>query len=268
MMLLLYHRFQGLSIGNVKNSHMWIGYLDICAGDDYTICVADITLVALTYRSLGWLNWCMEGVGRADTSTSYRWLVVANDAEDEVIGGLQDADYDWIDHRNDNPGEYYINRVYRAWNRGVLEARTQYVVMLNSDMWPSANWLDALAWAKKTEPKSVPTSLLVESGRIPSAMPETVRNFGVTPEMFDSAGFSAYADTIRVPGCYEPGRLYMPILVDRQEFLDIGGYPAGNPVGTTGDKDLIRRYKAAGFKHTTVMGSVVYHAQEGETRWP
>lgn len=232
----------------------------------YTIFVAEITLVALVYRSLGWLGWCMEGVRRSDNSTRYRWLVVANDAEDDVIGGLQAADFDWIDHRNDNPGEYYINRVYRAWNRGVLEARTQHVVMLNSDMWVADRWLDALVWAKKTDPMSVPTSLLVESGRIPSAMPETALDCGVSPSTFDRTKFTRHAESIVRPGKVEPGRLYMPILVDRQEFLDIGGYPAGNPVGTTGDKDLIRRYRAAGFRHTTVMGSVVYHVQEGEMR--
>ena len=66
----------------------------------------------------------------------------------------------------------------------------------------------------------------------------------------------------------EAGELYMPILVDRQEFLDIGGYPECNPPGTTGDKDLIRRYSEAGFKHVTALGSVVYHCQEGEMRWP
>ena len=230
--------------------------------------VADITLVVLAYRSMEWLSWCMEGVGKARTDITYRWLVVANDAEDEVVGGLQAASFDWVDHRSDNPGEWYINRVYRAWNRGVLEARTQHVVMLNSDMWPADYWLDALVWAKKTNPASVPTSLLVESGRIPSAMPETALDCGTNPDTFDEAKFTQYAVSIVKPGLVAPGRLFMPILVDRQEFMDVGGYPPGNPIGTTGDKDLVRRYKAAGLKHTTALGSVVYHCQEGEMRWP
>ena len=59
----------------------------------------------------------------------------------------------------------------------------------------------------------------------------------------------------------------MPILVDRQEFFDVGGYPEGSPPGTTGDKDLIRRYAEAGFKHVTALGSVVYHVQCGEQEW-
>ena len=60
----------------------------------------------------------------------------------------------------------------------------------------------------------------------------------------------------------------MPILVDRQEFFDVGGYPECNPPGTTGDKDLIRRYAEAGYKHVTALGSVIYHVQCGEQEWP
>lgn len=227
---------------------------------------AEVTLVVLVYRSLKWLKWCMAGADAARSEARYRWLVVANDAEDEVVAGLQGAEFEWIDHRSDNPGEFYINRVYRAWNRGVREARTQQVVMLNSDMWPSPGWLDALMDVKRRDAHMVPASLLVESGRLPSAMPEHVRNFGRNPDEFDAEGFLTHAAALAESGLTEPGRLYMPILVDRQEFIDVGGYPEGNPTGTTGDKDLIRRYRAMGFRHVTAVGSVVYHVQEGEMR--
>ena len=223
---------------------------------------AEVTLVTLVYRSLKWLDFVMEGVEKAKNETRYRWLVVANDASEEVA---QDPRID-VDFRNDDPGEFYINRVYRAWNAGVLEAPTQLVVMLNNDMWPAGMWLDELMRERRM--KCVPTSLLVESGHLPSAMPEHVMDFGKTPEEFDREGFRRHAIVQRKIGATEPGRLYMPILVDRQEFLDIGGYPEGNPPGTTGDKDLIRRYTEAGFKHVTALGSVVYHCQEGEQNWP
>lgn len=225
---------------------------------------AQVTLVVLVYRSMAWLNWCMAGCDLTKNDTRYRWLVVANDAEDDVIADLQDAEFDWIDHRNDNPGEYYINRVYRAWNRGVTEARTGLVCMLNSDMVGSDYWLDELASMKVSNQKLVPTSLLVESGRIPSAMPEYVKDFGMQPHRFKRTLWDYHAHSIRKPGMVSAGKLYMPILVGRQEFGDIGGYPNGNPVGTTGDKDLIRRYKKAGYDHVTALGSVVYHVQQGE----
>jgi len=233
---------------------------------------AEVTLVVLIYRSLKWLDFVMEGVEQAKTETRYRWLVVANDAIDEVKADPRIT----VEWNNDDPDEFYINRVYRAWNEGVLNAPTSLVVLLNSDMWPADYWLDELVAIKRNEPhkvfgsywKTVPTSLLVESGRLPSAIPDYVNNFGQTPVEFDRNGFKAHAKAIRTPDKTDRGYLYMPILIDRQEFMDIGGYPEGNPPGTTGDKDLIRRYKEAGLTHMTAMGSVVYHVQCGEQNWP
>lgn len=226
-------------------------------------CNAEVTLVTLVYRSLRWLDFVMEGVKSAHVETRYRWLVVANDATEEVRA---DPRID-VDFRNEDPAEFYINRVYRAWNEAVLQARTPLVVMLNSDMWVSDGWLDELMCLKENAER-VPTSLLVESGRIPSGMPEHVFDFGRNPDEFQRNDFRVHAAHLTKPGETEPGRLYMPILVDRQEFFDVGGYPEGNPPGTTGDKDLIRRYKEAGFQHVTALGSVVYHCVMGEQSWP
>ena len=225
---------------------------------------AEVTLVVLVYRSLRWLDWCMEGVERAATNIKYRWHVVANDATPDVLADPRIN----LEYTNDNPAEFYINRVYRAWNAGVIEAPTQSVVMLNTDMWPSDGWLDELVAIKRSNPMTVPTSLLIESGRLESAMPEWVHDFGRNPDEFKVEEFARKAAEIHNPGLMTPGKLFMPILVDRQEFIDIGMYPEGNPDGTTGDKDLIRRYNKAGYKHVTAHGSVVYHVQLGEQEWP
>jgi len=224
---------------------------------------AEITLVVLVYRSLKWLEWCQKGVDSSANQTKYRWLVVACDPTDEVRNSpLVDICYD-----NEDPNEFYINRVYRAWNEGVMFAPTQHVVMLNSDMYASDYWLDQLVAVKRRDKMTVPTSLLVESGRIPSAMPEYVHNFGLNPLEFKVDEFKNHASSLRQLNKTESGRLFMPILVNRQEFIDVGRYPEGNPQGTTGDKDLIRRYAEAGFRHVTAMGSIVAHIQVGEQEW-
>ena len=229
---------------------------------------AEVTLVTLVYRSLRWLDFVMQGVVASKQDADYRWLVVANDSTYDVSKDPRIG----LDFRNDDPLEFYINRVYRAWNAGVLESPTQKVIMLNSDMFGADYWIDALL-AEKHERQVVPTSLLVESGRLPSGMPEYVVDFGQNPDAFQRETFLAYAEAVsprlnRLHAGREPGRLFMPILVDRQEFIDVGMYPEGNPPGTTGDKDLIRRYTEAGFQHVTVKGSVVYHAVMGEQNWP
>ena len=225
---------------------------------------ASVTLVTLVYRSLKWLDFVMDGVDRSVNATRYRWCVVANDATDEVRADPRIT----VDFHNEDPNEFYINRVYRAWNAGVEASASPLVVMINSDMYPYDRWLDQLVAVKTGDPMTGPTSLLVESGRVPSAMPEHVMNFGMNPDEFRRDDFFKHSAKIAEPDTTEPGRLFMPILVDRQEFVDIEKYPEGNPPGTTGDKDLIRRYAEAGFRHVTALGSVVYHCVMGEQHWP
>jgi len=226
-------------------------------------CDAEVTLVVLVYRSLRWLGWCMEGVDSSTNSTRYRWHVVANDATDEVAADPRIT----LDWRNENPDEYYLNRVYRAWNEGVMTAPTQWVILLNTDMYAYDHAIDELFAAKKAV-RSVPCGLLVEQGRIASGMPEHVKDFGTNPDNFQREAFLKHAKALRKPYRHEPGRLYQPALLDRQEFMDLGGYPEGNIGGQSGDKTLFDKYIGAGFKWTTCLGSVWYHAQEGEMRWP
>lgn len=223
---------------------------------------AEVTLIVLVYRSLKWLDWCMAGVDSSRQKTKYRWLVVSNDGTEEVRRDPRIS----VDFQNANPSEHYISRIYRAWQEGVLAAPTQWVILMNDDMLGASFWIDELMETKRAQPKSLPTSLLVESGRIHSGMPETVRDFGTTPDTFRREEFLQYASGLRRPGKTEPGRLYMPVLFDRQEYFDLDGYPPGNVGGISGDKILFDRYVEAGFEWVTCLGSVVWHAQEGEMR--
>lgn len=222
----------------------------------------NVTVAALIYKSASWLSLFLEGLAWARNVTPYRTLVVGNDANEEVMAtGRMDLDF-----RNPDPTSHYLGRVYNAWNAAVEVSQTKYVVLLNSDMIVSDYWLDELMEIKRATPNALPCSLLVESGRIPSAMPEHVRNLGLTPDEFNGGAWRDYASAIRKRGATEPGRLYMPVLFEREAFLRCGGYPLGNPPGTTGDKFLFGKLQSAGLVHLTALGSVVYHVQEGEMR--
>jgi hypothetical protein len=225
---------------------------------------AEVTLVVLIYRSLRWLDWCMQGVDSSKQKTRYRWCVVANDANDEVRSDPRIA----VDWRNENTSEHYINRVYRAWTEGVLNAPTSWVILLNSDMFCTDWAIDELVDAKIAKPLSLPCGTLVENGRIPSGMPEWVRDFGTNPDNFRREDFLSQAETMRVRGATEPGRLFQPVLFKRQEYFDMGGYPEGNVGGVSGDRILFDKYVAAGYEWLTCRGSVWYHHQTGEQLWP
>lgn len=233
-----------------------------------------ITVALLGYKSVQWIDFAVAGIAKAKNRTKYKLMVVGNDPTDEVVNSGR------LTHifRNPDPAEYYINRVYRAWNYAVRETQTDLVVLLNSDMRVSDGWLDALVDAYgKDEDKVLPCSLLVEGGRIESAMPEYVRNFGTTPGNFrenEWIGYASYLKFLATPSAVpdhtvvttEPGRLFMPVLLNRDAFLAVNGYPEGNVNGISGDRILFNRLWELGYNHVTTLGSVVYHVQEGEMR--
>ncbi len=219
-----------------------------------------VTVVVLTYKSVEWLKFCLEGLYMARNYAPFRVLVVGCDANEEVVNsGRLDVDY-----RSEDPNEYYINRVYKAWNRGVQKALTKDVVLINSDMYVSDYWLDELLAMRDRYKGILPTSLLVESGRIQSAFPDYVRDFGMTPENFDRKGWRAHAKALRKPELIIAGGLFMPVLVNKNTFIP---YPPGNVGGMSGDRYMFNKMRdMQGLAHVTCMGSIVYHVQEGEMR--
>ena len=220
----------------------------------------DVTVALLIYRSPGWLTFVLDGLSRATNKTPYELLVVANDPTAEIAADPRVSAI----HRNPDPMSHYLGRVYAAWNATVAMASTRYVCLLNSDMYVSDGWLDALM---AELPGGLPTSLLVESGFLPSAMPEYVRDFGRSPSAFRREDFLRYAGHVRDPERVSPGRLCMPVIFERQIFLDAGGYPLGNfSPRITGDRLLFMTLAQRGLQHRTCHGSVVYHVQEGEMR--
>ena len=225
---------------------------------------AEVTLVVLVYRSLRWLSWCMESVESSKQSTRYKWCIVANDATPEVRNDPRIT----VDWQNADPHAHYISRVYAAWSEGVLNSQTPWCILMNSDMFCTDHAIDELVHQKHVNRKSLPCGLLVEHGRINSGMPEHVRDFGTNPENFQRDAFLKHAETIRQRQITEPGRLFQPVLFERQEYFDLAGYPAGNIGGGSGDRILFDKYVAAGFEWVTCLGSVWFHAQEGEQRWP
>ena len=225
-----------------------------------------ITVATLVYKNTKWVEFLKKSLDESKTMLKWKLMVLSNDGTPEVENDPL------VTHkfRNEDPNEYYINRVYKAWNECVKQADTQYIVLINSDMAVSDYWLDELYLLKRFMPNSLPCSLLVESGRLRSAMPEYVKNFGLTPDTFDWEGWKNHSTSMRVspPGNLnlELGRLFMPVLIDKEEFLSMGGYPNGNINGVSGDKILFDKYAKQGFQHVTAKDSIVYHVQEGEMR--
>ncbi len=231
-----------------------------------------ITVVCLIYKSIGYADFVLnsfkkqtKGVGK-----NIEFLFVANDPTAKLLKYLQENEIKHLLYRNKDPNEYYINRVYRAWNFGGFNAAGDILVFVNSDMAFSNGWLSNLL--KNLKEDRIVTSRLVESGKLRSGKYGIEKDFGRTYTQFDDAAFQEYAKRISTNEIKDGG-LFMPCAIYRDLFIRSGGYPIGNRSENNGkvtSGDYIFFYEnllRAGIKHYTVFDSIVYHIQEGEMDW-
>jgi hypothetical protein len=230
-------------------------------------------IVCLVYRSVAYL----EFINKQLAEQGVPYLIIANDATPEVMRRLQAGDIPYLEYHDPKPDSYYMNRVYRAYNFGGMEAAKSFdvIVFVNSDMLFAKNWLENLL--KRDLSALLPCSRLVESGKMSSGRHGISKDFGRAPKSVwtNKDLFYEYADDISRP-VIAPGGLFMPCAIRSDVFRDSGGYPEGNiyldgpgcvhtPFVESGDRFYFRRLNDEfGLKHITVFDSIVYHIQEGE----
>jgi hypothetical protein len=248
--------------------------------------MSDVTVVFMVYRSPRYYDFVADQLSRYELDCSATIMCFANDPMPELEEHLKrnrHPGFRTVVRNSRRPRENPLQDVYGAWNMAVLAAETELVCLVNSDMAFSDFWLDPLLTAHHAG--YLPTSRLVESGNLDS--PEGVESmpqFGQTLSEFKQAEWEAFAESERLkavgPEQTIDGQLFMPVVFDRKEFLELGGY--GNNVNRivpipggrgyqnevhSGDRlffDMMTRIK--GRKHVTVRNSMCYHLQEGELR--
>ena len=234
-----------------------------------------VSVVGMIYKSTKWLDSMRNSVEKYCKSDKYDvdFLVIANDANEEVLKHLKEKNVSYIEYNDPKPNDYYLNRVYRAWNFGGMNASGDVVVFINSDMIFSEGWLDKLL-AHLNE-YTIPCSMLIESGKLPSGPRALSINLGQTLESFNEELFQEMAKRDVNP-VVELGGLYMPCAFYKKTFVEAGGYPEGNiyeggpgAINTgfvrSGDDHFFHfNERMKRMHHITVMNSVVYHFQTGE----
>ncbi len=237
------------------------------------------SIACLVYKSVDWLQFVHEQVLKYTDMTNVEFFFVTNDAEQPVLDYLRD---NYIPHHvwqntAEHKKEWYINNVYRAYNFAAKQAKGDFLVFINSDMAFTPGWLDNLFAVY--DGKNCVASRLVESGRLRSGTFGIEKNFGSTIDSFDEDGFQHYAAVAAKP-TVEDGGLYMPLLMRKDHFQKIGGYPPGNATPDSGihhpniakegeqlisgDAILIQKMEQIGVRHVTAFDSIVYHFQQGE----
>lgn len=198
--------------------------------------------------------------------------IVANDASPGILEALAGSGAPFTIYQDPHPDDYYLNRVYRAWNYAAESSLCENICFVNSDMIFSPNWLKSLL--KHHNEVNIPTSRLIESGKMPSGQYGLSFNCGQTLKEFNDPLFREVCGAIKDDGVAEGG-LFMPCVFEKSRFLEAGGFPEGNiyqdGVGTrgvfveSGDSWFFRELAVKwGMRHITVFDSLVYHFQEGE----
>jgi hypothetical protein len=254
-----------------------------------------ISICALIYKSTVYADFIYRQVNKYTPmlhTGEAEFYFVANDASEEVLQHLERMKYRYIRNDNEHLSEEelfkkgigcpeYINRVYKGWNRCIMEAKGEYVCLVNSDMAFSPNWLENL-YCYVNEHTAV-SSLLIERGH------ETLGHFsdsfngtgsivyycGKTPLNYDEDRFQKYVfdrnNDISNKDKVTNGGVYMPILFNKNKALQAGLYPEGNIAGNSfkhviasGDTVFMTKLKQIGVNHITSWNSIVYHFQQGE----
>jgi len=235
-----------------------------------------VIIVGMIYKSTSYLSFMLEQINKfclSDTKLNVDYVIIANDASTEVLSYLKDHNIQHLIYNDPKPEDYYLNRVYRAWNFGGFNANGDILVFINSDMGFSSDWLDNLL--VQLDRTTIPCSRLVESGKLLSGKHAISRNFGRSPDEFNQDNFLAFTNSIKKKECLSGG-LYMPCAFYKDDFIRSGGYPEGNVcaggVGVwktkcieSGDSWFFKSNPVMSQKkHVTVFDSIVYHIQEGE----
>lgn len=239
----------------------------------------NVSFICLIYKSVKWAEFLYTQFLKYTDITNHEFFFVANDPGLDVLQYLENRHIPHYVYRSPKPEEFYINNVYRAYNYGAEMAKGDYILFLNSDMAFSEGWFDRLF--VKLTPSNCVTSRLVERGKWKSGQWGVERSFGNTPEDYDEQSFIEYSKDLKIDDLVLDGGLFMPLLIRRDDFTQIGGYPEGNIIPNSdiftptislkgqpcvsGDVVLMKKLESRGIKHQTVFDSIVYHFQQGET---
>lgn len=225
-----------------------------------------LEVISLIFKSVDYLDLISQELLKDYTMQVPGWdigiRIVANDASEDIKKVLETKGINYSIYEDDAPLDYYIRRVYRCYNYAVWTSEYDNICLVNSDMVFSNKWIENLL--KHHDGINIPTSRLVESGKMPSGKHAISYNCGRTARTVDYHAWEKLTETISVDQS-PVGGLYMPCVFEKQRFIDSGGYPDGNIGGQSGDAWFFNNLeKNFGMKHITVFDSLVYHIQEGE----
>jgi len=219
------------------------------------------SVIVLAWRLSTELIDCLRSLSESVDAPSYEVLVVLNGASDDARAVVRDqvrgARIIDLDHNVGFGG---------GCNAAALQARGEYLVLLNDDAVVSSNWLAELVSAASTAPDSgaIASLLLNTDGTVQEA---GCRVLGHAGTMQFGGGMSrAEAESAGLltdrPIDYGSGAA---LLIRRDAFTQIGGFDKIYEPAYYEDVDLCFRLRSAGFEVSLHPAAVITHAAGGST---
>lgn len=240
----------------------------------------NVEIICPIFKSVKFLKMIYNELLRAKKNSNSDWdisiKILALDANLEILNYLKKNKIPHLIYKSFNPNQFYIKRVYKGYNFAAFNSKFDNLIFVNSDMIFSPNWLDNLI--KHHDGINIPTSLLVESGHF------NTRNYNYLKKLHDSNNnvdfneFNKICNKISMDKIQNSGT-YMPVIFEKNRFIESGGYPNGNvknssgkisnkkgKVYKSGDQYFFENILRDKFKmnHITIFDSISYHFQEGE----
>jgi len=162
----------------------------------------NIEVISLIYKSLDYLHFIADQL-KSDLCNVPGWdvgvRIIANDATEEVLDVLSTLDIPYTVYNAPDPNEFYLNRVYRAYNYGGQTSTYDNLCFVNSDFGFCRWWLANLL--KHHDGINIPCGRLIESGKMDSGMyginllTYLGNNFGVDPTTFQWKDWMAFSNS-------------------------------------------------------------------------
>jgi hypothetical protein len=150
--------------------------------------------------------------------------------------------------------------VYGMFNYGASLSKTEFMLLVNDDMYFPANWDQNLEFHEET----VVTFLVVEPGYVQVNEKNMQQNFGFNWKEFEQADFERFAGDYKEKGSIRIGKIgwYIPVICSKALFMKAGQYPTEPPFPKApNDIRFFERLKSLPNVTFVQVLSPVYHFQ-------